>query len=157
MELTKRIIGLANQIIEAVDLGNIEEPQAPQAALTVTVREWEDAEPHRRRRSRESGIPQAGSPGEEAFALHCRAEKLTLEREFIFHSTRKWRFDFAIPSRHIAIEIEGRGRHQSFGGFESDAKKYNAAAKLGWRVLRYTPAMVMRGDAINDVLEILHA
>lgn len=82
---------------------------------------------------------------------------MTLEREFIFHSTRKWRFDFAIPSRHIAIEIEGRGRHQSFGGFESDAKKYNAAAKLGWRVLRYTPAMVMRGDAINDVLEILHA
>jgi hypothetical protein len=34
MELMKRIIGLANQIIEAVDLGNIEEPQAPQTELT---------------------------------------------------------------------------------------------------------------------------
>ena len=103
-----------------------------------------------------SKIPQAGSPGEEAFALHCRVEFHPLnqpEREFVFHPGRKWRFDFAWPSNMIAVEIEGRGRHQSFGGFEADCYKYNAAALLGWRVLRYTPAMVMRGDAINDMKE----
>lgn len=98
-------------------------------------------------------MPQ--SAGEAAFALHCRVEKLDPEPEYRFHPERKWRFDFAFPAQMIAIEIEGRGRHQSFGGFVKDAEKYNAAAKLGWRVLRYTPQMVMRGDAINDVMEIL--
>ena len=95
------------------------------------------------------------SSGEEAFALHCRVEKLNPRREFKFHPDRKWRFDFAFPAQMLAIEIEGRGRHQSFGGFVKDAEKYNTAVKMGWRVLRYTPQMVMRGDAINDVLEIL--
>ena len=102
-----------------------------------------------------SKIPQPGSPGEEMFALHCRLEEIPVEREWRFDLTGKWRLDFAFPRENLAVEIEGRGRHQSFGGFEKDAEKYNAAAKLGWRVLRYTPAMIMRGDAINDVLEIL--
>ena len=100
-------------------------------------------------------IPKPLSPGEEAFWLHCRAENFIVESEYKFHPDRKWRFDFAFPSIKIAVEVEGRGRHQSFSGFEADAEKYNAAIKLGWRVLRYTPAMVIRGDAINDLLEIL--
>ena len=95
------------------------------------------------------------SAGEAAFALHCRAEKLNPESEYRFHPERKWRFDFAFPDRMLAIEIEGRGRHQSFSGFAKDIEKYNTAAKMGWRILRYTPQMVFRGDAINDVLEIL--
>ena len=101
--------------------------------------------------------PKKLSPGEEAFALHCRAEGIPIAREYRFDPIRKWRFDFAIypADRKIAVEVEGRGRHQSFGGFVKDCEKYNAAAKLGWRVLRYTPDMVKRGDAINDVLEIL--
>ena len=37
----------------------------------------------------------------------------------------------------------------------TDMEKYNTAAKMGWKVLRYTTAMVKRGDAINDVVEIL--
>ena len=102
-----------------------------------------------------SKIPKELSPGECAFALHCRADGLTPEREYVFHPTRKWRFDFAWPDIKLAVEVEGRGRHQSFGGFEADCEKYNAAAILGWRVLRYTPRMVMAGTAINDVLEIL--
>ena len=100
-------------------------------------------------------IPQALSPGEEAFALHCRVEGIDPQREYLFHPERKWRFDFAFRSVMIAVEIEGRGRHQSFGGFESDAEKYNAATEMGWAILRYTPAMVMRGDAINQVLRML--
>ena len=102
-----------------------------------------------------SKVPKAGSPGEEAFALHCRVEGLKPVREFTFHATRKWQFDFAFPDQYIAVEIEGRGRHQSFGGFDMDCEKYNAATLLGWRVFRYTPAMVMAGTAINDILEAL--
>lgn len=105
------------------------------------------------------GIPKALSPGEEAFALHCRAEKLTPEREYYFHDKRRWRFDFAFPDAKVAVEIEGGiwngGAHTRGGHFESDACKYNAAAKLGWRVLRYSTEMVLRGNAIDDVLEML--
>lgn len=97
------------------------------------------------------------SPGEEAFALHCRAEKLKPVREYMFHPHRKWRFDFWFPERRLAVEIEGGygGRHQRVDGFEGDAYKYNAAAKMGILVMRYTTAMVLRGDAINDVLEMM--
>ena len=100
-------------------------------------------------------VPKELSEGEEAFALHCRAESLRPVREHRFHSVRKWRFDFAFLAEKIAVEIEGIGRHQTIGGFKKDAKKYNAAALEGWRVLRYTTDMVKRGDAIADVLEVL--
>lgn len=103
-------------------------------------------------------LPKALSPGEEAFALHCRVHlQMAFVREWQFHPKRKWRFDFAWPSRMIAVEIEGGngGRHQRRSGFEGDCHKYNAAALLGWRVLRYTTAMVMDGTAINQVIEAL--
>jgi very-short-patch-repair endonuclease len=102
-------------------------------------------------------LPSPLSKGEEAFALHCRVEGLEPQREYTFHPKRKWRFDFAFPEPMIAIEIEGgvNGRHQRIGGFVGDCHKYNSAALLGWRVLRYTTDMVMQGTAINDVLEML--
>jgi len=65
------------------------------------------------------------------------------ERELVFAPPRKWRFDFAWPFNKIAVEIEGGawigGRHNRASGFIKDAEKYNNAALLGWRVLRYTP------------------
>lgn len=72
----------------------------------------------------------------------------TPDREYKFHPTRKWRFDLAWPDQKVAIEFEGgiwtggahtRGRH-----FNSDCEKYNAAAILGWKVLRYTANTVDR-------------
>jgi very-short-patch-repair endonuclease len=101
-------------------------------------------------------IPKPLSPGEEAFMLHCRAEGLNPEREYRFHPTRKWRFDFYFPEKKIAVEVEGGygGRHQR-GGFQLDMVKYTAAAKMGIMVLRYTTKMVTDGTAINDVLEVL--
>ncbi len=63
--------------------------------------------------------------------------------EYKFHPTRKWRFDFAIPLKMIAIEIEGgtfsNGRHSRPLGMQADMEKYNQAALSGWKVLRYTP------------------
>ena len=104
--------------------------------------------------SEKAKIPQPLSPGEEAFALHCRVENLQPEREWVFHPIRKWRFDFAWPAIKLAVEVEGR-RHLTYAGFIEDCDKYNTATKMGWRVLRYVPARVTRGDAINDVLEVL--
>jgi very-short-patch-repair endonuclease len=102
-------------------------------------------------------VPKELSVGEETFAVQCGYYKLRPEREYVFHPKRRWRFDFAFPDRKLAVEVEGGmgGRHQRRAGFEGDAYKYNDAAKLGWFVLRYTTAMVTRGDAIDDVREML--
>jgi hypothetical protein len=63
---------------------------------------------------------------------------------------RKWRFDVATPDR-IAFEIEGgiwiRGRHTRGKGALADMEKYNTATMLGWRVLRFTPEQVLKGEA----------
>lgn len=76
---------------------------------------------------------------EEAFLREwlVRAPTLPPEREFRFHPERRWRFDFAWPSIKLAVEIEGRGRHQTVVGYRRDCEKYNEAARLGWRVLRF--------------------
>lgn len=64
-------------------------------------------------------------------------------KEFLFHPTRKWRFDYAFPESKIALEVEGGvhtgGRHIRPRGFLNDMEKYNTAATMGWRVLRTTP------------------
>ena len=103
------------------------------------------------------GIPKALSKGEEAFALQCRVEGLWPAREFMFHPSRKWRFDFAWPDVKPAVEVEGgvNGRHQRIGGFSGDCCKYSEAAVLGWRVIRATTAQVMSGQAIAWVLKAL--
>ena len=66
--------------------------------------------------------------------------------EFRFHPTRKWSADFAIPSERLLIEVEGGifsgGRHTRGAGFMGDMEKYNAAAMLGYRVLRYSPTQL---------------
>lgn len=102
--------------------------------------------------------PYPPSPGEAALALHIRA--LTLpepEREYRF-SHRRWRLDFAWPAYKVAAEVEGgtwsRGRHSRGAGFERDCEKYNAAALLGWRVLRFTTGMVEDGRAAATLEEL---
>ena len=80
-------------------------------------------------------------------------------REYEFHPTRKWRFDFAWPDSMLAVECEGGtwtgGRHTTGSGFEADCEKYNAAALLGWRVLRYTMPMIRSGVALQQIEEAL--
>ncbi len=99
------------------------------------------------------------SEGEELFALHCKAKGLSPVREWSFAKPRRWRFDFAFPKEKLAVEIEGgtwiQGRHNRGSSIEKDLVKYNTAALLGWTVLRFTPAMVKSGAAINLVLEAL--
>lgn len=77
--------------------------------------------------------------------------------EFKFHPTRKWRFDYAIPSRKIAIEIEGglwiSGRHNRPFTMIKDFEKYNEAAKLGWRLLKYTPQQITNVSEISKFLK----
>jgi hypothetical protein len=79
--------------------------------------------------------------------------------EHRFHPTRLWRFDYAWPAHRVALEVEGGrftgGRHTSAEGFHKDLEKYNAAACLGWRVLRITPRAVGTLVPVSLVREAL--
>lgn len=99
---------------------------------------------------------------EEDFAFQLRAMKLLpAHREYRFHDKRRWRFDFAWPEKKIAVEIEGGvwtgGRHTRGAGFIADAEKYNTAALLGWRVLRFHGQAIKSGEAINVLQGALQA
>ena len=81
------------------------------------------------------------------------------QSEYRFHKVRRWRFDYAHPLTMIAIEVEGGaftlGRHTRGAGFIKDMEKYNSAVIHGWRVLRYTPGQMQRGEFIEDVKSLL--
>lgn len=91
---------------------------------------------------------------EAIFALGLKALNFPKsEREYCFHPTRKWRFDFAWPAIKLAVEIEGgtgvKGRHVRPEGFRNDCIKYNEAVILGWFVLRGDSQMVKSGSLLK--------
>lgn len=81
--------------------------------------------------------------------------------EYKFHPTRKWRFDYAFIQGKVALEVEGGvwtgGRHTRGSGFVKDMEKYNAAATMGWRVIRCVPAEVLTNKTIETLKEALSA
>jgi hypothetical protein len=89
-----------------------------------------------------------------------------IAREWPLMDGRRWRLDFAIlPAswgrrfHKIGIEIEGgvwtQGRHTRGKGFIADMEKYNYAALMGWKVLRFTPQQVLKGEAIAFIKRVL--
>lgn len=83
-------------------------------------------------------------PQTDAFTQLVKSELgLHCVKEFRFHPVRLWRFDYAIPDHKVAIEIDGGlwtyGRHNRASGYIADMEKMNAAASLGWIVLKFTP------------------
>ncbi len=91
---------------------------------------------------------------EELFAFYLKAAKIADPvLEYRFHPKRRWRLDFAWPTRMVAVEIEGgswsNGRHVRPAAFEEDCEKYAEAAIAGWRIVRVTGAMVKDGRALT--------
>lgn len=78
-------------------------------------------------------------------------------REHKFHSSRRWKFDFAFPALKVAIEVEGgvftRGRHVRPSGFIADCEKYSVAAINGWMVIRLVP----RKDWLIEGMEMIES
>ena len=86
---------------------------------------------------------------EEALLLQLRAVGIpTPERNYRFHSKRRWEADFAWPDRKLIAEVHGStwtgGRHVRGQGFQDDRIKMNSATLSGWQVLEFT------GDDVND-------
>ena len=81
------------------------------------------------------------------------------EPEYQFTAPSSWRFDFALTTIKVAIEIDGgtwvNGRHNTGSGSAGYREKFNEAARLGWRILNFTPQEILRGDAIAFIKRCL--
>ena len=100
------------------------------------------------------------SDAEDQLFFQCRACGLpTPQREYRFHPLRRWRADLAFPEFMLLVEVEGgvwiNGRHTSGAGYSKDIEKYNATQMMGYRLLRFTPAMVMSGEAIASIQKVI--
>ena len=75
------------------------------------------------------------------------------EHVFDSRTERKWRFDFAWLEYKVALEVEGgiwiHGGHSRGSGQSSDHAKFNAAAILGWYVLKCQPKQLCTMDTVN--------
>ena len=112
------------------------------------------------RKAKIGGKKAQKQPKYDAFCLLLR-QHLGIEvvAEHRFHPTRMWRFDYAIPSHRIAIEIDGgvwiEGRHNRPKGYIADLDKFNNAAALGWRVLKFTPQQKLTTKALSLIREAI--
>jgi very-short-patch-repair endonuclease len=93
---------------------------------------------------------------EDTLELHLKAYHIDYVREYRFHETRRWRFDFAIPKLKLACEIDGGiwlkgGSGHSGKGKARDCEKDEAALRDGWIVYRCTSDMVKKGSAIETI------
>lgn len=108
-------------------------------------------------------LRQAGyQAGPDPMERECAARGLPAPvREHRFHPDRKWRFDYAWPAVKVALEVEGgiwtRGRHTRPKGFLADIEKYNAAAVMGWRVLRCTPETLVSEATVSMLVIAIRA
>jgi hypothetical protein len=73
--------------------------------------------------------------------------------EHVFHAERKWRFDVAIPSLLIGVEIQGYRSHSRASAMRRDAEKYDAAVEAGWKVLIYPADAVLTKKRLARIVE----
>ena len=98
---------------------------------------------------------------EELLLQHIKLVGLpTPEREYRFSPPRRFKADFAYPDEMLLIEVEGgvwtRGRHTRGGGYSKDMEKYNLAATMGYRILRFTGDMIKDGTAMQTIEKVLN-
>lgn len=111
-------------------------------------------------KSRRAQQKQNKPPLRDYFTNLCNSTfQVECLKEFKFHPTRRWRFDYAIPQHKIAIEVEGGvwigGRHTSPRGFLNDIEKYNTATLMGWRVFRTVPNELLSNKTLLLINEAM--
>lgn len=102
---------------------------------------------------------KTASEGEAVLSLHLKAHNIEFVQEFRFNPERKWRADFHLVDTKILIEVEGgvwsNGRHTRGKGYIGDMEKYNSAAVLGYKVLRFSTEQVKSGKAIEEIRQLM--
>jgi very-short-patch-repair endonuclease len=75
------------------------------------------------------------------------------------HGLQDWRFDVAITSNLIAIELDGgtwtNGAHNRGSHMVSDMNKINTATVNGWRVLRFTHTHHKHSEIVDLVRRLI--
>lgn len=94
--------------------------------------------------------------------MYGQAWNLKVEAEARFHPVRMWRFDWYFPEIKVAVEFEGlamghavKSRHQDLIGYTQNCEKYNQAAIMGIKVLRYTALNLMYEQFATDIHTII--
>lgn len=128
---------------------------------SISLAEYRSKFPIKKGKKRRSVKDQrVQSVGEVTLATHLRGCKINFEQEYKFHPDRKWRADFFITGTNILIEVEGGiwsgGRHTRGKGFIADMEKYNAAAVMGFKVLRFDTQQVKSGLAIKQIENLVN-
>lgn len=86
---------------------------------------------------------------------------LKVVKEYRFHPSREWRFDFAIPEVKVAVESEGGiwngGRHFREDGWRRDLEKYNEAAACGWLVVRTIPTELLSVKTLQLIIRAVRS
>lgn len=106
--------------------------------------------------------PLAASTHGLFFGLLKREGLPLPETEFSFasHIGRRWRMDFCWPAQRVGLEIDGaiwtRGRHTRGKGWLADTEKLNAAAAMGYRMLRASPQQLHDLALIATIRETLN-
>lgn len=128
---------------------------------SISLAEYRSKFPIKKGKKRRSVKGQrVQSEGEVTLATHLRGCKINFEQEYKFHPDRNWRADFLISGTKILIEVEGGiwsgGRHTRGKGYLGDMEKYNAAAILGFKVLRFDTQQVKSGLAIKQIENLVN-
>jgi hypothetical protein len=88
-------------------------------------------------------------------AFFCQAGIMPPEFEYVFHPTRKWRFDVAWPLFKLALEVDGgifiHGGHNRGAQMLKTWEKENEAVARGWRILRCQPSGLLKQEMIDLV------
>ena len=92
----------------------------------------------------------------DLFASLCKKETgVECVKEYKFHPVRKWRFDYAFVEKKVAVEVDGGvwigGRHNRPLGYKNDMEKFNAAATMGWLILKFTPDELYKNETFEMI------
>jgi very-short-patch-repair endonuclease len=109
-------------------------PGPGHAALTAVLEE------HRQR-----GTQLTRSVLEDRFLKLCERHGLPIPRTNFHIGPHE--VDAGWPTRRLAVELDGWGRHKDRVAFQRDRAKGNAITQAGWRLLRYTHDDIVRRPA----------
>lgn len=77
----------------------------------------------------------------------------TMQQQYQWHESRRWRADFAWPDRRVLLEVHGAtwvmGRHNRGTGYAEDRRKANEAQLRGWTYIEATAEHVRSGQALE--------
>ena len=87
----------------------------------------------------------------------CLAGITPEDTEFFAIPGRRFRWDFAWPSKKLLVEVQGaiwvKGGHSTGTGITRDAEKLNLATLAGWRTLIVTAEHIKDGKALAWIQE----